>query len=295
VGTAYSYTFTASGDPAPTYSVASGTLPTGLGLDSTTGVLSGTTSAPGTFSFTVQAVNGVSPPAPSPTLTITVAVTVAPTKTAEDNFARPDQSGWSTTTNNDALPNYAWQRSLAAGQPYSDIASHTGIITYTGTPGHKAQGYVNVPSNNGGDILADVVFSATGHQLAGVTLSTNPNGAAWYQCDLNTQTGVVNLVKRLNGVMNWVAQVPFVAQPGTPYWLRCDVQPNGTTNVVSARVWAAGNPEPTTWQVTWTDPSPLAAGQAGAMGDWPTRPAAGEQIQFLNWAYAAAGFAAPAS
>ncbi len=56
-GTAYtSYTFVADGYPAPTYSVASGTLPPGLTL-SAAGVLSGTPTAGGNYTFTVQASN----------------------------------------------------------------------------------------------------------------------------------------------------------------------------------------------------------------------------------------------
>jgi uncharacterized repeat protein (TIGR01451 family) len=57
VGTAYSQTVTASGGTAPyTYSIGSGALPTGLALNASSGVLSGTPAA-GTFSFTVKAVD----------------------------------------------------------------------------------------------------------------------------------------------------------------------------------------------------------------------------------------------
>jgi uncharacterized delta-60 repeat protein len=80
-GAAYSYTFTASGTPAPTFSVASGSLPTGLTLDGTTGVLSGTPTASGAFTFTVKAANGVSPDATTSALTINV--TAAPLFTAQ--------------------------------------------------------------------------------------------------------------------------------------------------------------------------------------------------------------------
>src|SRR5206468_8556342 len=45
---AYAYTFVASGNPAPTYAVASGALPPGLTLDPDTGVLSGAPAAVGT-------------------------------------------------------------------------------------------------------------------------------------------------------------------------------------------------------------------------------------------------------
>jgi hypothetical protein len=215
--------------------------------------------------------------------------------TAEDNFTRANQAGWGTTTNNDGLPNYAWARSLATGQPYANITSGAAQITYTGTDGHKAQGYVAVPANQGGDILSEISFSAIGHQLAGVTLSTATNGTAWYQCDVNTNSGMINLVRRYAGVMNWAAQTAFTATAGTQYELRCDVQYGNGTATVSANVWPAGTPEPAGWMIQWTDATPLAAGVAGAMGDWPTHPAAGEAISFLNWAYAASGVALPAS
>jgi len=72
VGTAYSYTFTASGTPSPTFAVNSGTLPGGLALNSTTGILSGTPTTAGPFTFTVSASNGTTPNAVSPSITITV-------------------------------------------------------------------------------------------------------------------------------------------------------------------------------------------------------------------------------
>ncbi len=56
LGTAYSQTVTASGGTAPyTYSVSGGSLPAGLSLNPSTGVISGTPTASGTASFTVQA------------------------------------------------------------------------------------------------------------------------------------------------------------------------------------------------------------------------------------------------
>ena len=56
LATAYSQTLTASGGIAPyTYAVTSGTLPTGMSLNATTGVLSGTPTALGSSTFTVRA------------------------------------------------------------------------------------------------------------------------------------------------------------------------------------------------------------------------------------------------
>ncbi|MHB8800639.1 MAG: putative Ig domain-containing protein [Thermoanaerobaculia bacterium] len=51
----YTHTFTATGGVSPRTFSATGTLPTGLTLDSTTGVLSGTPTVTGTFNFTIVA------------------------------------------------------------------------------------------------------------------------------------------------------------------------------------------------------------------------------------------------
>ena len=56
-GTAYNQTLQATGDKPITWSIATGSLPGGLSLAGTTGVISGTPTASGTFSFTVQAAN----------------------------------------------------------------------------------------------------------------------------------------------------------------------------------------------------------------------------------------------
>jgi len=61
VDTPYSFTITASGTPTATFAVTSGSLPSGLTLNSATGLVSGTPTATGSFSFTITASNGASP------------------------------------------------------------------------------------------------------------------------------------------------------------------------------------------------------------------------------------------
>lgn len=76
-GQAGTFSVTASGFPAPTFSVTSGTLPAGVTLNPTTGVLSGTPAAAGSFVFTITATNSVGVANQSFTLTVNkVALTV---------------------------------------------------------------------------------------------------------------------------------------------------------------------------------------------------------------------------
>ena len=73
----YSFTYQASGNPAPTFTLTSGSLPPGLSLTSA-GVLSGTPTQTGTFTGTVTASNGA-----SPNVTQTFSITVSGSNTIQ--------------------------------------------------------------------------------------------------------------------------------------------------------------------------------------------------------------------
>lgn len=215
------------------------------------------------------------------------------TNTAEDNFMRTNlTNSWGTTTNNDGLTNYAWQRSLGSS-PYTSIQNNKGVLIYTGTNGHKDAGYIKVPAYAGGDILEKFTFTNVGGAEAGACLNV-AGGTSWYQADANTNLGTLEIRKRFNGIMTTEISLAMPYSANQAYWLREDVQVSGGVATVQARLWADGTSEPTGWQVSWTDSSPLAAGQAGVMGDWFKAPPAGTQIQFSSWGYAASGLASPA-
>ena len=80
VGSAGTFTVTATGNPAPTFS-ETGTLPTGVNLNSTTGVLSGTPAVGtgGSYPITITATNGITPDA---TQSFTLTVDQAPAITS---------------------------------------------------------------------------------------------------------------------------------------------------------------------------------------------------------------------
>ncbi|WP_208641991.1 beta strand repeat-containing protein, partial [Arthrobacter oryzae] len=130
-GTPYSYTFTASGTPAPTFRVSSGTLPAGLSLNATTGVLSGTPTTAGTSTFAVTAANGVSPDAVTGSLTITVTA----------GQAAPAAPSGVTATAGDASAAVAWTAPANGGSAITSytVTPHTGTttlapVTIAGTP-----------------------------------------------------------------------------------------------------------------------------------------------------------------
>ena len=72
VNASYSFTVAAIGTPAPTFSTLSNSLPTGLALNGTSGLIAGTPSTQGTFAGMLTAANGV-PPDATQTFAITIA------------------------------------------------------------------------------------------------------------------------------------------------------------------------------------------------------------------------------
>lgn len=76
-GAAYTATVAVTGTPLPTLAVTSGTLPPGLEFDPETGVLSGTPTTVGTYTFTVTATSSVSGIPASVTREYTVVIAAA--------------------------------------------------------------------------------------------------------------------------------------------------------------------------------------------------------------------------
>ncbi|PPF13071.1 DUF11 domain-containing protein [Rathayibacter sp. AY1A5] len=89
VGSAYDFTYTATGSPAPVVTVASGTLPPGLALDGS-GRLTGTPTTAGTYGFTLRAVN------PAGTVEAASTLTVSPQKATTRADLRVDVSAPTT-------------------------------------------------------------------------------------------------------------------------------------------------------------------------------------------------------
>jgi hypothetical protein len=92
VGTAYSSSMAVGGGtPAYAWTIGSGTLPTGLTLAATTGVISGTPTATGTSNFTLSVSDNGSPvQTKSAAATISIAAAAASAGTGRTWYVRPD-------------------------------------------------------------------------------------------------------------------------------------------------------------------------------------------------------------
>ncbi len=165
VGTAYTYTFAASGNPAPTFRVASGTLPAGMSLNTTTGVLSGTPTAAGPATFTVTATNGVSPDAVTPSLTITVnPAQTAPVFTASTPPATATV-GTAYTYAFAASGNPAPTFRVSSGTLPAGLSLNTTTGVLSGTPTAAGPATFTVTATNG--VSPDAVTPS-------ITITVNP-------------------------------------------------------------------------------------------------------------------------
>ncbi|MBH8559022.1 putative Ig domain-containing protein [Hymenobacter negativus] len=190
-GTAYSQTITASGGTAPySYAITAGALPSGLTLSST-GTLSGTPAASGSFTFTVTATDASSAPGPysgsrSYTLIIAApAITLAPATLPAGTVAAA-YSQTITATGGTAPYSYA----ITAGAlPAGLTISSAGVLAGTPTAGGSFTFTVTATdastSASGGPYTGSLSYTLTVAaptiSIAPVTLPNGTQGTAYSQ------------------------------------------------------------------------------------------------------------------
>jgi RHS repeat-associated protein len=160
VGAAYGQALTAGGGTGPYhFSITAGSLPPGLALNATTGVLSGMPTRPGTFQFTVRAAD--SSPAPGPFGTSQgFTLTVAPGDAAALVFltqpGRGPANGWLAPLQVLVLDRY--------GNPLSGVVVRLALVAAAshGPSGFAPGSVVQATAVNGVATFSRVAISARG-------------------------------------------------------------------------------------------------------------------------------------
>lgn len=131
-GTAYSQTFTESGGTGPfTWDVSSGTLPTGLTLHASTGVLDGTPTVPGTSSFTIRVTDSTLATGTKP-MSLTIVNTLAITTTSPLPDATQSSPYTKTLVASGGTSTYSW--AVTVGTLPTGLTLHTSTGVIDGTP-----------------------------------------------------------------------------------------------------------------------------------------------------------------
>ena len=151
-GTPYSMTFTASGTAAKSWSITAGSLPAGLSLASS-GVLSGTPTAPGTASFTVTVSAGGATSQKQFTLSVIAPLQIGATERQMGEVAVPITVD--LTASGGTAP-YRWE--LAQGS----LPTHVGFI---GDKGNGSTATIKgVPADSGDFPLTFAVVDVRGRR-----------------------------------------------------------------------------------------------------------------------------------
>ena len=153
-GSAYTYTISATNSPT-SYTLASGTLPTGLSLNTSTGVISGTPTATGSYSVTVTATNagGTSSPA-----TINFTITVpAPVVTGSTQSGTVGTAFTYTISATNSPTSYAQTGGTLPGG--LSLNTSTGVIS--GTPTTVGSYSITVTATNAGGTSSAATINFT--------------------------------------------------------------------------------------------------------------------------------------
>jgi hypothetical protein len=183
VGQEYSATLTATGGvPVYAWSVSSGTLPAGLSLDPDTGIISGTPTAAGSSTFTVQASDSASPTANTATQTLTLSVAAStapltltpsalPSATAGGTYSVPLPSTGGTAP-------LAWSVSSGSLPPGLSIDPAAGVISGIPTqPGTFSFG-VSVSDADSHTATENLSITVTAGAAPSITTTSLPGATA---------------------------------------------------------------------------------------------------------------------
>jgi hypothetical protein len=161
VGTSGSFSVTASGYPAPTYTVTAGSLPSGISL-STAGTLSGTPASGtgGIYPITITATNGTTSATQNFTLTVDQAPAI--TSAASTTFAVGTSGSFSVTAS--GYPTAMTYSVTAGSLPSGVTLSSAGLLSGTPAASTGNSYAITITASNGIGTAATQSFTLTVEQ-----------------------------------------------------------------------------------------------------------------------------------
>ncbi len=213
-GSAGSFTVTATGYPAPTFG-ETGTLPTGITLNATTGVLSGTTTQSGSFPITLSASNGVGS---SVQQSFSLVVNAAPAITSASNasFTSGSAGSFTVTATGYPAPTFGETGTLPTG---ITLNATTGVLS--GTPTQSGSFPITLSASNGVGTAATQSFTLTVSSscTAGPVITSS-----------DTATATVGTPFTFT-VQSCSATAPVFKEAGLPKGLKLTDNHNGTATI----------------------------------------------------------------
>ena len=190
VSAAYSTTLNASGGTAPyTWTLTTGSLPAGLTLNSSSGVIGGTPTTANTFSFSITAKDSLGSTSPAANLSITIVNPLTITTSSLPNGVVSVPYSQNLAATGGTTP-YTWTLatgSLPAGLTLSSSGAIGGTPTTAGSPS-----FTVTVKDSGGLTAGPQSLTITINPALSITTTLLPNGAvnAAYSAPLAATGGV---------------------------------------------------------------------------------------------------------
>lgn len=155
---------------------------------------------------------------------------------AADTFQRPDQRSWGRATDG-----HPWQGDARLGTIFA-VSHHQGQLSN----GQGAYNAILGPTFSDGEVFFTGAINRFQQANLGAVLRWMDTNN-WYKAYIDG--GQLVLLKSSGGMQTRLASVPFTAQANRFYSLRFRIQ----GDMLQARAWLAGTPEPSQWQVSARD------------------------------------------
>ena len=207
-GTSYSQTLTATGTAPITWSVTSGSLPTGLTLNESTGLISGTPTSQGTSNFTVTASNNSGSDSEELSIIIDEQTDVPVTGVSLNTSTLNLIEGGTDTLTATVEPNNATNRNVTWSSDNPSVATvNNGVVSAV------SEGTATITVTAQGDSTKSasctVTVTAAAVPVTGVTL--NKTSTSLYVGDTETLTATVAPDNATDKTVTWTSSNPSVA------------------------------------------------------------------------------------